>query len=560
MKFGKLEGNDYNNLIMNDAVNSFRIAIGDSISVQNMVDGIVDEYEDQTGVDTGSSVNLLYNATDDYYSLGEGDTTSIDNMEYSSDGDSQVGYLTNTQASGDTVLLLHFDSANGIVDATNRHSSITAHNTAQISTGGYKWGSSSLLVDGDSDYLSIPDSADWDLVASNSDNWTIDFWAKFNTLPTDAHCYIQQRESGGNSWSLFYNDGSGIGFYVYTGSYIIGIVYSDSEITDTDWHHIALVKVADEYAIYIDGDQESYTQDSSTTNLSGSLYIGAHGAPTQYFDGYIDELRIIKSNVFSATPVSGKTDTITVPTTRHGLDSGDSDLLTFSEDTIKQQGTYALKIEASQTNSLNDYITKNYSSPLDLSNRDTLKFQIRASRTGTNLQAQIHDSGGTTSTYNITISSANTWEEKLWDISGISNANKDAIDKFIIKITDADSANTVYIDEIYAYANATGYTLISDSFTADEEPDEGRLTILLEEVNSITLNTDLKAWVSKDGGSTWKQATLTEEGSYSSSIKVLQAIGDLTSSGIGSGTSMEYKITTHNNKNCKIHGTGMSWR
>jgi len=35
--------------------------------------------------------------------------------------------------------------------------------------------------------------------------------------------------------------------------------------------------------------------------------------------------------------------------------------------------------------------------------------------------------------------------------------------------------------------------------------------------------------------------------------------GSLTQHGIGSGTSMEYKITTHNNKNCKIHGVGELW-
>ena len=91
---GNLSGKDYEALVSNDILNAFRIAIGNSISVQKMQDGIVDEFEDQTGIDTGNSVNILYDTTDDYYSLGEGDTTTVDNMEYASNGDAQTAYVT----------------------------------------------------------------------------------------------------------------------------------------------------------------------------------------------------------------------------------------------------------------------------------------------------------------------------------------------------------------------------------------------------------------------------------------------------------------------------------
>lgn len=69
-----------------------------------------------------------------------------------------------------------------------------------------------------------------------------------------------------------------------------------------------------------------------------------------------------------------------------GLYSGN--LRAYSEDTIKTQGSYSLKVEAKQTDSLDDTLTKSGLS-IDLSGRDTLKLDARASRIGTNLQAQL---------------------------------------------------------------------------------------------------------------------------------------------------------------------------
>tara|TARA_Y100000031_G_scaffold92591_1_gene101694 strand:+ start:346 stop:1911 length:1566 start_codon:yes stop_codon:yes gene_type:complete len=51
----------------NIVLNAFRIAVNGGLSVQNMVDGVVDEFEDETGVDTAASANETYDATNDYY-------------------------------------------------------------------------------------------------------------------------------------------------------------------------------------------------------------------------------------------------------------------------------------------------------------------------------------------------------------------------------------------------------------------------------------------------------------------------------------------------------------
>jgi len=51
----------------NIMINSFNIAAAGGFAYQNMVDGVVDEFEDETGVDTSTSTNESYNTASDYY-------------------------------------------------------------------------------------------------------------------------------------------------------------------------------------------------------------------------------------------------------------------------------------------------------------------------------------------------------------------------------------------------------------------------------------------------------------------------------------------------------------
>jgi len=118
----------------------------------------------------------------------------------------------------------------------------------------------------------------------------------------------------------------------------------------------------------------------------------------------------------------------------------------FSESTIKNEGTYSLGVIAATTNSLNDTLTRTVASPVDLTGKRYITFDIYSSRTGSNIKLGIHDSGGTTSEITPNITSAGAWQKVIWDISAISDANKDVIDSVIITILNADDVNTFYID------------------------------------------------------------------------------------------------------------------
>jgi hypothetical protein len=120
-------------------------------------------------------------------------------------------------------------------------------------------------------------------------------------------------------------------------------------------------------------------------------------------------------------------------------------LQSFTESTIKTQGTYSLKGIAT-TSVLNKTLTKTFATNGDLTSVKNLKFDIYSSRTGASIKFGIHDTGGTTTEITFSVITANTWQTVNWDISAVSDANKNAIDTFIITITNADSANTFYID------------------------------------------------------------------------------------------------------------------
>ena len=222
----------------------------------------------------------------------------------------------------DTKLLLHCDGTDGsttFTDSrlTNPHT-ITAVGTAQIDTAYKKWGSASGLFDGNSDYLTIPDSSDWDLVASNSDDWTIDGWVYLNSLGAN-QIVISQLEDGDNGWFLRINSSNQLQFYSQTGGTAFLNLFGGS-ISSSVWVFITLCKVGNEYGLYVNGVQVAYELENSTDTYACSLGVGRHSSiSTQYFNGHLDEVRVQKSNYFNASPNSGKTDTITAPTEAYSV-------------------------------------------------------------------------------------------------------------------------------------------------------------------------------------------------------------------------------------------------
>ena len=104
-------------------------------------------------------------------------------------------------------------------------------------------------------------------------------------------------------------------------------------------------------------------------------------------------------------------------------------------------------------------------------------------------------------------------------------------------------------------------TLVSNAQTANAVPTEGRLMIYEEtSTGSTTLDTDLKGYVSRDGGTTYTQTPLTLDTTYETGKTLVSGSVDI--SGQPSGTNMKYKIETLNqsaSKVCRLHGASLLW-
>jgi hypothetical protein len=113
-------------------------------------------------------------------------------------------------------------------------------------------------------------------------------------------------------------------------------------------------------------------------------------------------------------------------------------------------------------------------------------------------------------------------------------------------------------DSLSAFNNVT---LVSNAQTAQAQADTARITVFEHpSTGTTTVNTDIKAYASRDNGTTYTQITLADDGEYESGKKLLSGSADI--SGQPAGTSMRYKIETLNQSSSKItrlHGVSLQW-
>jgi len=110
-------------------------------------------------------------------------------------------------------------------------------------------------------------------------------------------------------------------------------------------------------------------------------------------------------------------------------------------------------------------------------------------------------------------------------------------------------------------SGANNMTLVSNSTTADSVPTTGDIVMAYTNgAGTATVNTDIKAYVSRDDGTTWTQATLSSEGTTGGHTILTAHNVDISSQ--PSGTSMRYKIETLNqsvSKETRIQAVSLGW-
>lgn len=153
------------------------------------------------------------------------------------------------------------------------------------------------------------------IVEATTGDATIECYIKFRSLPGRMMILSYYDPGTGDQMALDYT-GTVLRFYYWDGAATVLSASSSSAPPTDRWLHLAVVKKggagAAEIGIYLDGVQIAYTSDASTISLGATAYyeIG-RGIGSNYLDAEISRFLVSDANVYSASPNSGKTDTIT---------------------------------------------------------------------------------------------------------------------------------------------------------------------------------------------------------------------------------------------------------
>jgi hypothetical protein len=188
-----------------------------------------------------------------------------------------------------STLLMHFDGANNSTTFTDEkgHAFSTGVGSPIISTADYEFGGSSLYLNGSST-ISTSASNDFKL----SGDFTIDCWANAASNPGAGNYSVVGSWGAARTWLLLLGS-SNVGFG-WNGSYLS---FNWTFPTPGTRFHLAVVNSGGTLTVYLNGTSlGSQTLSGAAGSIVGPLTIGRNddSGGVWYFNGYIDELRIIK--------------------------------------------------------------------------------------------------------------------------------------------------------------------------------------------------------------------------------------------------------------------------
>jgi hypothetical protein len=185
-------------------------------------------------------------------------------------------------------------NGNTSVQAFSPFAPTAAYSAATVGGSGY--------FDGSGDYLSVADNAAMSVLGSS---FTMEFWFYLTAAQRDAGLISKYDGSGGYILRL---DTTFIRFF--TSAATVDRTYSFAANT---WYHVAVVSSGTTGTLYINGVAQGATFSTNGTNASSTVQIGRTHTITNDFPGYISEVRITNTAVYTGafTPPSAPLTAVT---------------------------------------------------------------------------------------------------------------------------------------------------------------------------------------------------------------------------------------------------------
>lgn len=184
-------------------------------------------------------------------------------------------------------LLLHLNGTNGgttFTDSSSNAVSMTRGGNAALSTTFVKYGTASVVWDGNGDFLRTPSSA---LFTFGTGDFTIEFWSYFDASFNTANANILM--SIGNFRNIMY-----IGNTLRYRSEGASNLITGAALNLSQWYHIALTKSGSDHKLFIDGTQTGSTYTNATSYTVDRITFGANNSGTNNYLGNQDDVRVTK--------------------------------------------------------------------------------------------------------------------------------------------------------------------------------------------------------------------------------------------------------------------------
>jgi len=152
----------------------------------------------------------------------------------------------------------------------------------------------SYLLDGTTDFLDVPDHADFRL-GGGTGNFTLELWIRY--VATGSVVYFMQGDTASDQWS-FHIGGGNLQFQTIVADSSTVILAGAWAPSTGVWYHLACIRGwngnANDWAITVDGATVDTTTNSSTVpDITDELSICARGRDgADSLNGYFDEVRI----------------------------------------------------------------------------------------------------------------------------------------------------------------------------------------------------------------------------------------------------------------------------
>jgi hypothetical protein len=206
---------------------------------------------------------------------------------------------------GETVLLLHFDGANGsttFTDSGENGLTVTVHGAAQISTTQSKFGGSSLLLDNsENDWVSLDGSNNF---AFGTEDFTIEAWIYVPNNGDAPRWVVSSYDEAGSAspfakWAFGLNPTTLWFLAESTTPFTWSLIMQCPTPVPRDaWVHVAVARSAGQIRVFLNGVIDYEANSGINLIVGDTVAVGTlfeNGSSRHNsFDGYIDELRIVK--------------------------------------------------------------------------------------------------------------------------------------------------------------------------------------------------------------------------------------------------------------------------